>query len=56
MLQFEQPLLLLLLIPMTLLFSRLRAAQRSIPLAGEQKVKRQARICAELKRHSVLAA
>jgi hypothetical protein len=27
---------------MTLLFSRLRAAQRSIPLAGEQKEKRQA--------------
>ena len=27
---------------MTLLFSRLRAAQRSIPLAGEQKEKREA--------------
>jgi hypothetical protein len=36
------PYLLLLAVPMTLLFSRLRAAQRSIPLAGEQKEKREA--------------
>jgi len=36
------PYLLLLAVPMTLLFSRLRAAQRSIPLVGEQKEKREA--------------
>jgi len=37
----------------TLLFSRLRAAQRSIPLAGEQKEKREA---VEPVGHSVCAA
>jgi len=46
--------LLLLALPMTLvLFSRLRAAQRSIPLTGEQKEKREA---VEPGRHSVRAA